>query len=52
MREYRLRWFGHVQRRPPDAVVKRYTTQFCECIKRGRGRSRRTWMEIIRTWIS
>ena len=23
MREYRLRWFGHVGRRPIDALVKR-----------------------------
>ena len=44
MRENRLRWFGHVQRKTHDAQVKRI-----ECIivegKRSRGRPRRTWEE-------
>ena len=42
MRENRLRWFGHVQRKTHDAPVRRI-----ECIivegKRSRGRPRRTW---------
>lgn len=40
--EYRLHWFRYLQRQPSDVVVKRYTSQFCECTKKGRGRHRRT----------
>ena len=48
MRENRLRWFGHVQRKTHDAPVRRI-----ECIivegKRSRGRARRTWEEQIKS---
>lgn len=37
-----------VQRRPLDAVLKKYTTQFCHCIKKRRDMPIRTWMEAIR----
>ncbi|VFQ84918.1 unnamed protein product [Cuscuta campestris] len=48
LREARLRWFGHVRRRDPDAPVWR-----CERItvirgNRGRGRPRKNWKEVIR----
>ena len=50
MRENRLRWFGHVQRKTHDAPVRRI-----ECIivegKRSRGRPRRTWEEQIKSDI-
>ena len=47
--ETRLRWFGHVKRRSVDAPVRR-----CEAInllhyKRGRGRSKMSWNEVIRS---
>lgn len=35
MREHWFCWFGHVQRRPSGAIVKRYTMSFCQYIKRG-----------------
>jgi len=49
LRETRLRWFGHVKRRSVDAPVRR-----CEAInllhyKRGRGRSKMSWNEVIRS---
>ena len=37
MRENRLRWFGHVRRRPTDALVRR--------VAQG---AKKTWMEVIR----
>ncbi|KAM1659569.1 hypothetical protein ACFX2K_002661 [Malus domestica] len=48
MRENRLRWFGHVQRRPTDAPVRRsdYGTEVQGL--RGRGRPRKTLEETLR----
>ncbi|XP_050137092.1 uncharacterized protein LOC126612666 [Malus sylvestris] len=48
MRENRLRWFGHVQRRPIDASVRRcdYGTEVRG--RRGRGRPRKTLEETLR----
>ena len=48
MREARLRWFGHVTHRDPGAQVRR-----CEFIevpesRRGRGRPKKNWDEVIR----
>ena len=48
MREVRLRWFGHLRRRPRDAPVRR-----CEMIeyldyRRSRGRPKKSWSEVIR----
>ena len=50
LREARLRWFGHVRRRDLDAPVRK-----CENIvlgfstgRRGRGRPRKNWGEVIR----
>ena len=47
MVENRLRWFGHVQRRPLDAPVRRVDQIIRSPIKRGRGRPRRTLGELI-----
>ncbi|KAM1582443.1 hypothetical protein ACFX14_030161 [Malus domestica] len=43
MRENRFRWFGHVQRRPTDAPVRKcdYGTEVQG--RRGRGRPRKTF---------
>lgn len=48
MREYRLRWFGHVQRRSANTLVR-----LCELIniwdyKRGRGLPKKSWNEVIK----
>ena len=47
MREARLRWFGHIRRRPMDAPVRRGETIECLDHKRRRGRSRKSWREVI-----
>jgi len=36
--QYRLRWFGHVQRRPPEALVRSGVLKRIDNVKRGRGR--------------
>ncbi|KAM2015416.1 hypothetical protein COP2_047002 [Malus domestica] len=48
MRENRLRWFGHVQRRPTDAPIRRcnYGTEVQG--RRGRRRPRKTLEETLR----
>ncbi|KAM2891684.1 hypothetical protein COP2_009948 [Malus domestica] len=48
MRENQFRWFGHVQRRPTDAPVRRcdYGTEVQG--RRGRGRPRKTLEETLR----
>lgn len=48
MTENRLRWFGHVQRRPLEAPVRRVDNMFFSPVKRGRGRPKRTLGELIR----
>ncbi|XVF73167.1 hypothetical protein PTKIN_Ptkin12aG0179600 [Pterospermum kingtungense] len=52
MRENRLRWFGHVMRRPEGAPVRR-----CEALTVGqerktRGRPLKTWKQVIRQDLS
>ncbi|CAH9108779.1 unnamed protein product [Cuscuta europaea] len=42
MRKSRLRWFGHVRRRPSDAPVRRVEMCGEEAGKRGRGRPKQT----------
>ena len=44
--ENRLRWFGHVERRPVDAVVRRVDQMEDSHVKRGR--PRKTIRETIR----
>jgi len=46
--ENRLRWFGHVERRPVDAVLRRVDQMEESHVKRGRGRPRKTIRETIR----
>ena len=48
MRENRLRWFGHVRRRPTDAPVRRVERIKIGQVKRAQGRPKKTWMEVIR----
>ena len=48
IRDVSLRWFGYIRRRNMDALVRR-----CEKIgrldyRRSRGRSKKSWSEVIR----
>ncbi|KAG2611405.1 hypothetical protein PVAP13_4KG163305 [Panicum virgatum] len=44
----RLRWFGHVQRRPPEAPVRSGVLKRVDKVKRGRGRPKLTWDESVK----
>ena len=46
--ENRLRWFGHVERRLVDAVVRRVDQMEESQVKRSRGRPRKTVRETIK----
>ena len=48
MREVRLRWFGHVMRRGTDAPVLRCERLAMDSFRRGRGRPKKYWREVIR----
>ena len=47
MRESRLRWFGHVQRRVINALAKKKELVQNERTKKGRGRPKITLLEVI-----
>ncbi|PVH37302.1 hypothetical protein PAHAL_6G284100 [Panicum hallii] len=44
----RVGWFGHVQRRPPEAPVRSGVLKRGDTVKRGRGRPRLTWDETVK----
>jgi hypothetical protein len=46
--QHRLRWFGHIQQRPPEALVRSGILSRPENTRRGRGRLRLTWEEAIK----
>ena len=46
--QHHLRWFGHIQRRPPEAPVHRGRLKRAENVKRGRGRPNLTWEESVK----
>ena len=46
--QHRLKWFGHVQRRPPEASVRSGILSQDSNVKRGRGRPKLTWVEAIK----
>jgi hypothetical protein len=46
--QHRLRLFGHIQRRPPEASVRSGILNRPENTRRGRGRPRLTWEEAIK----
>ncbi|XP_059285302.1 uncharacterized protein LOC132038635 [Lycium ferocissimum] len=48
MREVRLRWFGHVKRRDTDAPMRRCERLAMDGFRRGRGRPKKYWGEVIR----
>ncbi|KAL6560073.1 hypothetical protein OROHE_006311 [Orobanche hederae] len=47
MMENRLRWFGHVRRRPVDAPVRRLESWWTSNIVKGRGRPKKTCIKLI-----
>ena len=46
--QHRLRWFGHVQRRRPEAPVRSGILSQDSNVTRDRGRPKLTWVETIR----
>ena len=46
--QHRLRWFGRIQRRPPEAPVHSGRLKRAENVKRGRGRPNLTWEESVK----
>ncbi|XP_070025856.1 uncharacterized protein [Nicotiana sylvestris] len=52
MREARLRWFGHIQRRSTDAPVRRCERLALVGTRRGIGRPKKYWGEVIRQDIA
>ncbi|KAL6549287.1 hypothetical protein OROGR_008431 [Orobanche gracilis] len=47
MMENRLRWFGHVMRRPVDASVRRLKSWGTINIVKGRDKPKKTWIKLI-----
>ncbi len=48
MIQHRLRWYGHVQRRPSEAPVRSGVVGRVENTRRGRGRPKLTWNEAVK----
>ena len=46
--QHRLRWFGHVQRRPPEAPVNSGILRGFDNAKRDRGQPKLTWEEAVK----
>jgi hypothetical protein len=46
--QHRLRWFGHVQRRPPEAPVRSGVLKRANNVKSSRGRPKLTWDESVK----
>ena len=46
--QHRLRWFGHIQRRPAEAPVRSGVIRRSGNEKRGRGRPNLTWEESVK----
>ena len=46
--QHRLRWFGHVQRRPLKAPVRSGILSQDSNVKRGKGRPKLNWIEAIK----
>ena len=46
--QHRLRWFGHIQRRPSEAPVHSGRIKRADNVKRGRGRPNLTWEESVK----
>ena len=49
--QHRLRWFGHVQMRPPEAPVHCGVLSQANNIRRDRGRPKLTWGDAIKRYL-
>jgi hypothetical protein len=49
--QHRLRWFGHMQRRPAEAPICNEVIRRTGNKKRGRGRSNLTWEESVKRYL-
>ena len=49
--QHRLMWFGHIQRRPPEAPVHCGVPSQTNNMRRGRGRPKLTWKEAIKKYL-
>ncbi|PKA52388.1 ataxia telangiectasia mutated family protein [Apostasia shenzhenica] len=52
LRESRLRWFGHLNRRPIEAPVRKIELLDFAHVQRERGRQKKTWQETIKSDLS
>ncbi|GKD28920.1 hypothetical protein Tco_1239698, partial [Tanacetum coccineum] len=50
MREGRLRWFGHVKRRPQSTPVKKVEVLVVDGLRR-RGRTKLRWEDILKEFL-
>jgi hypothetical protein len=46
--QHRLRWFGHIQRRPTEALIHNRIIRRTGNEKRDRGRPNLTWKEFVK----
>jgi hypothetical protein len=46
--QHQLRWFEHVQRRPPEAPVRSGVLKRADNVKSGRGQPKLTWDESVK----
>ena len=46
--QHRLRWFGHIQRIPPEAPVRSEILSQDSNVKKDKERSKLTWVETIK----
>ena len=46
--QHRLRWFGHVQQRTPEAPVRNGVLERVDNVKKGKGRPKMTWDESVK----
>jgi hypothetical protein len=46
--QHRLRWLGHVKRRPPEALVRSRVLDRVGSLRRRRGRPKVTWDESFK----
>ena len=49
--QYRMRWFGHIQRRPPEAPVYCGVLSQANNTRRGRGRPKLIWGKTIKRYL-
>ena len=46
--QHRLRWFGHVQQKPPEVLVRSGVLKHVDKVKSGRGRPKLTSVESVK----